>query len=188
MMVDDPSQKVGASSVLDPCGCTRYAVPCEFQDNDPNCTPLRSRDQYYSQAPSADSNNVVGDNTICAPTVMCDDTPGVAVNRIRHLPEFGHSVLLIPSIPRNGELKQGTYQVQVQSYWPNNSHASAIPHITAVARIRRGGPIDPAGHPGLALAPPPARARARALNGPVPQRRAQRPEPADRGPDLGGPD
>ncbi|HEY6175277.1 MAG TPA: hypothetical protein VIX73_12560 [Kofleriaceae bacterium] len=142
MMVDDPSQKVGASSVLDPCGCTRYAVPCEFQDNDPNCTPLRSRDQYYSQAPSADSNNVVGDNTICAPTVMCDDTPGVAVNRIRHLPEFGHSVLLIPSIPRNGELKQGTYQVQVQSYWPNNSHGSAIPHITAVVRIGEGDTLD----------------------------------------------
>src|ERR1044071_594808 len=141
MTVDDPSQKVGAKSVLDPCGCTRYGAPCEFQDG-PNCTTLRSRDQYYSQAPSADSDNIVGDNTICAPMVRCQDTPGVAVNRVRHLPEFGHSVLLLPSIPRPGELKQGTYQVPVQTFWPNNTLGSAIPHITAVVRIGPGDTLD----------------------------------------------
>jgi hypothetical protein len=146
MSVDDPSQKVGAEGVLDPCGCTRYTVPCEFlASSDPSCTPLVANDQYYSQAPGNDTDggNATGsDGGNCTANPVCEDHPGPVVNHIRHLPAFGRSVLLMPSIPRQGELKPGAYRVQVSSFWPDNSHGSALPHVTAVVRIGEGSVLD----------------------------------------------
>lgn len=147
MTIDDPSQKVGAEGVLDPCGCTRYTVPCEFLGvSDPSCTPLVANDQYYSRAPSNDTDggNATGsDNTTCTPNPVCEDHPGPVVNHIRHLPAFGRSVLLMPSIPRPGELtKPGAYRIQVSTFWPDNSHGSAIPHITAAVRIGTGEVLE----------------------------------------------
>lgn len=148
MTVDDPGQKVGAQGVLDPCGCTRYTVPCDFLGgSDPTtCTPVVANNQYYSQAPSGSSIDPIGtagtDNNNCTPHPVCQDTPGPPINRIRHRPEFGRSVLLMPSIPRPGELKIGAYQIQVSSFWPDNSPGSAIPRITAVVRIGAGDTLD----------------------------------------------
>ena len=162
MSVDDPTQKVGAEGVLDPCGCTRYTVPCEFLGaSDPNCTELAANDQYYSQAPGSDTGggNATGsDNANCTANPVCEDHPGPVLNHIRHLPALGRSVLLMPSIPRQGELKQGAYRMQISSFWPDNSHGSAIPHVTAAVRIGAGEVlelhfffVDLTDHPCLAL-------------------------------------
>jgi hypothetical protein len=48
----------------------------------------------------------------------------------------------MPSIPRNGELEPGAYQVQVSSFWPDNSPGAAVPHVTAVVRIGTGNALD----------------------------------------------
>src|SRR5262249_4735450 len=55
MSVDDPGQKVGVERVLDPCGCTRYTVPCSFlpPGDRGTCTDLIAADQFYSQDPSS---------------------------------------------------------------------------------------------------------------------------------------
>lgn len=151
MSVDDPGQKVGAESVLDPCGCTRYTAPCSFlpQADPTTCTALLADDQFYSRDPNgsgtaANGGSIAGDagGNICGSPVHCNDSGGPMVNRVRHRPEFGHSVLLIPSIPSSGELKNGAYQIQVSSFWPDNSPGSAVPHVTAVVRNGTGNQLD----------------------------------------------
>lgn len=137
MSVDDPSQKVGAQIVLDPCGCTQYSAPCDFFQGEA-CDPLRAINQYYSRAPSAGSPGQA-DNSICAPVPRCDSPD---INRIRHLPAFGRSVLLMPSIPQPGELRQGAYTVNISTFWPDNSQGSAIPRVTAVVRVSAGETLD----------------------------------------------
>ena len=151
MSVDDPKQKVGVESVLDPCGCTRYTAPCSFQPgSDPaTCTDLVAADEYYSRDPAGGGGitggiGVDGDPGagICGTPVVCNDGGGPILNRFRHLPTLGHSVLLMPSIPVQGELTPGAYRIQVSSFWPDDSHGSAVPHVTAVVRIGRGTEID----------------------------------------------
>jgi len=150
MTVEDPGQKVGAVSVLDPCGCTRYNVPCSFLAPSDRgiCTDLLAADQFYSQDPFSGSvpfgNAVASDaaSNICGSPVICNPNSDPMVNHFRHIPEFGRSVLLIPSIPRRGEIKNGAYQIQVSSFWPDNSHGSAVPRVTAFVRINGGSTLD----------------------------------------------
>jgi hypothetical protein len=150
MSVDDPRQKVGVESVLDPCGCTRYTVPCSFATpRDPRtCTDLLAAAQFYSQDPNADvgpvNRGVISDaaSGVCATPVNCNPSGGPVFNHFRHIPAFGRSVLLMPSIPRPGELKNGAYQIQVSSFWPDNSHGSAVPRVTAFVRINGGSTFD----------------------------------------------
>jgi hypothetical protein len=148
MRVDDPGQKVGAESVLDPCGCTRYIVPCSFltgPDRD-TCTDLLAAQQFYSRDPNSGSGS--GGPSLTSGTTSgvcsngCNDTGGPVINRFRHIPAFSRSVLLMPSIPSNGELRYGAYRVQVSSFWPDNSPGSAVPHVTAVVRIGLGTALD----------------------------------------------
>jgi len=148
MTVGDPGQKVGAQSVLDPCGCTTYTVPCPFLSgpNDPqSCTDIVAADQFYSQPPAGGGTGgsavTGGVNNICGQPIMCNDG-GPVVNHIRHLPALGRSVLLMPSIASRGELKPGAYQIEVSSFWPDNSPGSAIPRVTAVVRIGTGQELD----------------------------------------------
>lgn len=151
MSVDDPGQKVGAVTVLDPCGCTRYNVPCSFSaPSDPKtCTDLIADDQFYSRDPAAPgsvpiSSGIAGDaaSNICSSPLTCSAGGGAMVNHFRHIPAFGSSVLLMPSIPHNGELLPGAYQIQVSSFWPDNSPGSAVPHVTAVVRLGTGNRLD----------------------------------------------
>jgi hypothetical protein len=150
MSVDDPRQKVGVESVLAPSGCTRYTVPCSFRSqSDPGtCTALLAADQFYSRDPSGLGSATVGRGSAGAAArdfvgpVSCNDTGGPMVNRIRHLPGLGRSVLLMPSIPRNGEIEPGAYQVQVSSFWPDNFPGAAVPHVTAVVRFGTGTALD----------------------------------------------
>lgn len=150
MSVDDPGQKVGVQSVLDPCGCTRYTVPCSFlpPGDRGTCTDLLAADQFYSQDPSSGfvpfSRGVTSDPVggACASPVVCNPDGNPMVNHFRHIPALGHSVLLMPSIPRSGEIKNGAYQIQVSSFWPDDSPGSAIPHVTAVIRIGTGDTLD----------------------------------------------
>jgi hypothetical protein len=138
MTVDDPGQKVGVESVLDPCGCTRYTVPCPFPPHsDPgSCTDLVAADEFYSHAPEGSSAaEVDASSSICGTPTTCNPDGAPAVNHLRHLPDFGRSVLLMPSIPSPGELKPGAYQIQVSSFWPDDSHGLAIPRVTAVVQI-----------------------------------------------------
>jgi hypothetical protein len=150
MSVDDPGQKVGVQSVLDPCGCTRYTVPCSFLPPSDRgaCTDLIAADQFYSQDPSSGivpfsrtiASNAAGG--ICGAPVICNPNGDPMVNHFRHIPAFGRSVLLMPSIPRPGEIKNGAYQIQVSSFGLDNSPGSAIPHVTAVIRIGTGNALD----------------------------------------------
>ena len=146
MSVGDPGQKVGAQGVLDPCGCTKYTVPCPFLTgpNDPQtCTDIVAADEFYSQPPVSGGTGgsaVTGANNICGQPIMCNDG-GPVVNHIRHLPAFGRSVLLMPSIASRGELKSGAYQIEVSSFWSDNSPGSAIPRVTAVVRIGAGAEL-----------------------------------------------
>jgi hypothetical protein len=151
MSVDDPGQKVGVESVLDPCGCTRYTVPCSFATpRDPRtCTDLIAASQFYSQDPTAGLGPISGigissdaASGVCATPVNCNPSGGPVVNHFRHIPAFGRSVLLMPSIPSPGELKNGAYQIQVSSFWPDNSHGSAVPRVTAFVRINDGSTLD----------------------------------------------
>jgi hypothetical protein len=137
MTVDDPLQKVGVERVLDPCGCTRYTVPCPFPPHsDPgSCTDLVAADEFYSHAPGGSSAAVVDASNICGTPTTCNPDGAPAVNHVRHLPDFARSVLLMPSIPSPGELKAGAYQIQVSSFWSDNSHGLAIPHVTAVVQL-----------------------------------------------------
>lgn len=128
MSIDDPSQEVGAESVLDPGGCTRYQVPCPFgptPNNEP-CDKIVAADQLYSVG----SDEGDGGGSVCGP----------AVNRIRHLPGFGLSVLLLPS-SRQLEAP-GAYQVQVSSFQRDGTHGAAVPHVTAVVRMGTGDALD----------------------------------------------
>jgi hypothetical protein len=148
LSVDDPGQQVGVASVLNSCGCTRYTVPCTFQPGaDPNCTALLAAEQFYGQDPSAGTipipRDVVGEAaaSVCGLT-SCNSTSGPGFNHFRHLPDRGRSVLLMPTIPQNSELPYGAYQIQVSSFWPDNSPGSAVPHVTAVVRIGTGKTLD----------------------------------------------
>jgi hypothetical protein len=150
MSVDDPGQKVGVASVLDPCGCTRYTVPCSFlpPEDRGTCTDLIAADQFYSKDPGSGTvpfgRGVIADaaGSICGTPVVCNPNSDPMVNHFRHIPAFGRSVLLMPSIPDPGEIKNGAYQIQVSSFWPDNSPGSAVPHITAVIRIGTGNALD----------------------------------------------
>src|SRR5262249_49501424 len=125
-------------------------VPCSFlpPSDRGSCTDLLAADQFYSQDPSSGfvpfSRGVTGDapGNICGTPVTCNPDGSPMVNHFRHIPAFGRSVLLMPSIPHLGEVKNGAYQIQVSSFWPDNSPGSAIPHVTAVIRIGTGDTLD----------------------------------------------
>ncbi|HEX3757133.1 MAG TPA: hypothetical protein VHW23_00435 [Kofleriaceae bacterium] len=149
MSVDDPGQKVGAESVLDPCGCTRYTVPCTFAPSGPGpCTDLLAADQFYSRDPNATGPIAIGSgpsdvtSNVCGGPLICNDTGGAMVNHVRHIPAFGSSVLLMPSIPSDSEIRYGAYRIQVSSFWPDNSPGSAVPHITAVMQMDLATTLD----------------------------------------------
>jgi len=153
MSVEDPSQEVGASTVLDPCGCTRYQVPCPFGAPADNqiCTDVVAADQYYSQPGPEDGSGSSSEpggtgsdgDDLCGPNTCKKDQGSSLANRIRHLPAFGRSVLLMPSIPRPGELKKpGAYQIEVSSFWPTGAPGTAVPHVTAVVRMGTGNTFD----------------------------------------------
>jgi hypothetical protein len=105
MSVNDPSQKVGAVSVLSPnTGERMYRLPCSpLLPSDPPCDTDRSRDEYYK-------------------------------NPIRHRPELGQSVLLFPS-GSSAPAGPGVYRVQVSSFKGNDMPGSAIPQVTAVVQL-----------------------------------------------------
>lgn len=146
MSVDDPGQKVGVERVLDPCGCTRYTVPCPFlagQSDPTTCTDIVAANEFYSQLPGSGATGGSGAAaSICGTPTSCNAAGEPVVNRIRHLPAFGRSVLLMPSISRPGELKLGAYQIQVSSFWPDNSPGSAVPRVSAVIRIGQGDALE----------------------------------------------
>jgi len=148
MSVDDPGQSVGALKVLDPCGCTRYMVPCPFGPtpgvNQP-CTAAVAGDQFYSQSSGLSTTGTIGDSSgagICSTQSRCDPEGSAAINHFRHLPGLGHSVLLMPTIPNDGELKLGAYQIDVSSFWQDGSLGSAIPRVDAVVRIGSGAGLE----------------------------------------------
>lgn len=147
MSVDDPSQEVGAEVVLDPCGCTRYRVPCPFGPTPGGgaCTEVVASDQFYSQ-PSmgvgSTGGSGAGDPGNMSCSNACTDLGKTPVNHVRHLPGLGRSVLLMPSIPHASELKGGAYLIRVSSFWPTGEPGSAVPHIRAVVRLGAAKALD----------------------------------------------
>lgn len=67
----------------------------------------------------------------------CDDTAAADQyysQQLRHLPDFGQSVLQIPSSPA-APLEAGAYRVAVSSFRANGAAGSAIPRVTAVVKM-----------------------------------------------------
>lgn len=62
-------------------------------------------------------------------------------NLVRHQPELAQSVLAMPSTPL-APLETGAYRVRVSSFRSNGTPGSAIPHITAVARMDAAVVLD----------------------------------------------
>ena len=112
MSVDDPGQKVGATSVLSPGGSRIYTLPCSppVSLSDPSCTPTDTLDQYYA-------------------------------NKLRHTPEFQQSVLLIPPAP-TFPLEAGAYQIRVSSFRANGAPGTAVPKLTAVVQLESSMVLD----------------------------------------------
>jgi hypothetical protein len=113
--VDDLSQRVGAQSVKSPPPeeVTLYTKPCEpgFVPGGPMCTAEDAATQFYKN------------------------------NLVRHAPELGQSVLMMPSSP-DVPLEPGAYEVRVSSYRANGTGGSAIPHVTGMVRIGPGLVLD----------------------------------------------
>jgi hypothetical protein len=105
MTVDDPNQKVGATSVLAPItGDRLYKRPCSPElPADAPCDADQSLDDYYR-------------------------------NPIRHRPAFGQSVLMIPTGAAS-PVRPGVYRVVVSSLRSNDMPGSAIPQVTAVVQL-----------------------------------------------------
>ncbi len=75
----------------------------------------------------------------CEPSLDAGCTERIAMDqyfaqRLRHLPAAGQSVLQVPSSSAT-PLEAGAYRLRVSSYRPNGSQGSAIPHVTAVAKM-----------------------------------------------------
>ncbi|HEY4182858.1 MAG TPA: hypothetical protein VGM90_38810 [Kofleriaceae bacterium] len=112
--VDDVAQKVGAEKVLAPHddpSDPSYVVPC--QPSGPN-------------------------DPICNDALAQDR---YFTQRIRHLPDFGQSVLQIPGTTA-GALQPGAYKISVKSFRANGSVGSAIPHVTAVMKMDTAANLD----------------------------------------------
>jgi hypothetical protein len=77
-------------------------------------------------------------NEPCAPITALDQ---FYTRPIRHLPDFGQSVLLIPS-GTSGPIGPNVYRVDVSSFRANNAPGSAIPRVTAVVQLSAGAILD----------------------------------------------
>jgi hypothetical protein len=112
--VDDAAQKVGAYRVLAPHDDSTdpsYLMPCQ---------PTGPNDPLCNDALAEDR---------------------YFLQRIRHLPDFGQSVLQIPGTTA-GALQAGAYKVTVQSFRANGGAGSAIPHVTAVLKMDTAANLD----------------------------------------------
>jgi hypothetical protein len=119
MSIDDPSQLVGAQSVLSPAGARLYSVPCSpLSPTDP-CPDDDAEDQYFGNDPANPD----------------------AGNKLRHLPAVGQSVLLMPD-SQSAPVQHGEYIVRVSSFRANGSEGSAIPRVTAVVQLDSGAALD----------------------------------------------
>jgi len=115
MSIDDPSQKVGAASVLSPAGVRLYTRPCSppILPTDPRCDPSDILDQYF----------------------------GSFGNKLRHLPAVDQSVLALPQ-GSTTPIELGAYRVQVSSFRSNGAPGSAVPRVTAVVQLGAGTILD----------------------------------------------
>lgn len=113
MSVDDPGQKVGALSVLaqNDGGGTLYTMPCSPQIPSDPPCDASAALDYYFAQP------------------------------IRHVPDFGQSVLLIPSGPA-AAIGPQVYRVQVSSFRGNDTPGFAIPRVTAVVQLDTAVTLD----------------------------------------------
>ncbi len=84
-------------------------------------------------------------NLPCAPSdPMCSPDDALDEffdNEVRHLPDFGQSVLTMPSNPGK-PLGAGTYRVEVSSFQADATPGSAIPRVTAVVQLGSNGILD----------------------------------------------
>ena len=62
-------------------------------------------------------------------------------NVVRHQPDFGQSVLAMPSNPAVA-LETGKYRIEVSSFQANDAPGSAIPQVTAVVQLGSSGTLD----------------------------------------------
>jgi len=112
--VEDAAQKVGASRVIAP-------------HDDPS-------DASYVRP--------------CIPTgpgdLLCNAVSALDEyfrQRMRHAPEFGQSVLQIPSSPASA-LQAGAYKISVSSLRANGAPGSAIPKVTAILKMDTAQNLD----------------------------------------------
>ncbi|CAN5852629.1 hypothetical protein BH11MYX2_BH11MYX2_01310 [soil metagenome] len=112
--VDDAAQRVGASKIFAPhdsAADPSYLLPCQ---------PTGPNDPLCNSALAQDR---------------------YFQQRIRHLPDFGQSVLQIPGTTA-GALQTGAYKVTVESFRSSGATGSAIPHVTAVMKMDTAANLD----------------------------------------------
>ena len=93
-----------------------------------------------------DDNQQIGATRIAAPSgALLYELPTTSAayyaNPIRHLPQFGAVALSLPQSPEL-PLEVGTYDVDVASLRASGSPGTAIPRVTAVARLGTGALLD----------------------------------------------
>jgi hypothetical protein len=78
----------------------------------------------------------------CEPGIQpaCDEQTAadqLYAQPLRHQPDYGQSVLQIPSSPSlpNGPLEPGAYRINVSSFRANGAAGSAIPRVTALVKM-----------------------------------------------------
>ncbi|MGE0546489.1 MAG: hypothetical protein AB7O24_03385 [Kofleriaceae bacterium] len=118
MTIDDVAQKVGAQTIVSPGGTVIYDKPCDPQNPVTpmeNCTERDAADMYYDEH-----------------------------QKVRHLPLAGQSTLEIPiGVPPNEQLLvPGPYRIKVSSFRSNGTAGSAIPRLTAVAKLDSSVTLD----------------------------------------------
>jgi hypothetical protein len=110
MSVEDPQQRVGAVSVLSPSMARLYSLPCN---------PLQSTMGGCSTVQSMDQ---------------------YFLNKLRHEPTAGQSVLQIPSDSNAPD--PGMYRIRVSSLRANDDPGTAIPQVTAVIQFESTKRLD----------------------------------------------
>jgi hypothetical protein len=109
MSVDDPGQKVGATSVLSPSGARLYSLPCNLAQSDPPCLPSEASDQFYAnrlrhepaagqsvlQVPSGSSVPLEGGvYRVEVSSLRANGSPGTSIPQVTAVIQLGDGEIL----------------------------------------------------------------------------------------------
>jgi hypothetical protein len=139
---------------IPPTGSIAWSIPVSTPSSDTILVPIpdtaRSATivfQVDDQAQRVGARQVIDPSgaTIyqkpCEPAITPGCTPETALDQyyaqpVRHLPDFGQSVLQLPSTPDVANpLEPGAYRIAVSSFRANGATGSSVPHVTALVKM-----------------------------------------------------